>query len=369
MKLDVTDPTNPVFLGDSDFSYPDPLRLEYGQTMEPEGNAHEAEFTAGNTWILAADEDFDPYPVVGRVTGGTFNGARFQAGQGSGTPQIPTDVAVLSGPLVFVGNACGSVSAALSADHIALVERGVCTFQTKLDNVESAGYQAGIVFNSNNPLASNPCEGLVRMLADGDIPFLFVSRSNGYKMLDVTGYDPDDCFGSSNPPVPAPGLTGTDVNVEASVFDGWGYVHLLDGDTLGELDVYGIPEGQLPAYAADHGDLSVHEVGTDPTNDNRAYLSYYNGGFRVIEVVETESGCAPEGAPCIREVGRYIHEAGDTDGDGDVPELPDGTPIEGNNFWGVQTWDDPDTPGEETYVLASDRDSGLWIFRRTGSAP
>lgn len=33
---------------------------------------------------------------------------------------------------------------------------------------------------------------------------------------------------------------------------------------------------------------------------------------------------------------------------------------EGNNFWGVETF-----IGEDgyTYVLASDRDSGLWIFR------
>lgn len=36
----------------------------------------------------------------------------------------------------------------------------------------------------------------------------------------------------------------------------------------------------------------------------------------------------------------------------------------GNNFWGVQTYR---APGDKTtYVLASDRDSGLWIFRFTG---
>ena len=32
---------------------------------------------------------------------------------------------------------------------------------------------------------------------------------------------------------------------------------------------------------------------------------------------------------------------------------------EGNNFWGVQTF----VRDGETIILASDRDSGLWIFR------
>ena len=39
----------------------------------------------------------------------------------------------------------------------------------------------------------------------------------------------------------------------------------------------------------------------------------------------------------------------------------------GNNFWRVETIDnpadDPDVQGDETLILASDRDSGLWIFR------
>ena len=33
---------------------------------------------------------------------------------------------------------------------------------------------------------------------------------------------------------------------------------------------------------------------------------------------------------------------------------------EGNDFWGVQTFVGEDG---QTYILASDRDSGLWIFR------
>ena len=34
----------------------------------------------------------------------------------------------------------------------------------------------------------------------------------------------------------------------------------------------------------------------------------------------------------------------------------------GNNFWGVETF----VRNGQTIILGSDRDSGLWVFRRTG---
>jgi hypothetical protein len=55
--------------------------------------------------------------------------------------------------------------------------------------------------------------------------------------------------------------------------------------------------------------------------------------LRAIQIVDGE----------LVEVGGYID--------------PDG----GNNFWGVEVWTHPET-GEE-YILASDRDSGLYIFQ------
>ena len=50
------------------------------------------------------------------------------------------------------------------------------------------------------------------------------------------------------------------------------------------------------------------------------------------------------------EVGKYIHN----------PAPGEAT---GNNFWGVQVFQNA---GQE-YVAASDRDSGLWIFKYTGT--
>lgn len=72
-------------------------------------------------------------------------------------------------------------------------------------------------------------------------------------------------------------------------------------------------------------------------SENLGYLSWYDAGIRVIRF-------GPGG---IEEVGHYIH------GDG-------------NDFWGVEAHRLPDDPSETTYILGSDRDSGLWIFRYTG---
>jgi hypothetical protein len=75
-------------------------------------------------------------------------------------------------------------------------------------------------------------------------------------------------------------------------------------------------------------------VATSHTTDNRAYLSYYAGGFRVIEIQDDQ----------IVEGGAFIADGG-------------------NNFWGVQVFSHE---GREL-VAASDRDSGLWIFEYTGT--
>ncbi|MDP1846911.1 MAG: hypothetical protein Q8K79_03880, partial [Solirubrobacteraceae bacterium] len=85
------------------------------------------------------------------------------------------------------------------------------------------------------------------------------------------------------------------------------------------------------------GDLSVHEVATDPDED-LAYISYYSGGLRVLKYRDAA------GNPDLEEVGAHIDAAG-------------------NNFWGVEVHKHPNG---QKYVLASDRDSGVWLFQYTG---
>jgi hypothetical protein len=333
VTLNVDDPANPVYIGDTDFTNPDPELLEStGASLPPEGNGHEAEFSKDNDFLVVADEDFGPFAPFISIDGGPQK--PFSAGTATGPSLGEGDT--LAGPTRFVGQACGAIPAPGGADVIAVIERGTCTFQVKFDNVTAAGYVAGIVFNSNNPAASPNCEGLVGMLATVTIPSFFVARSAGFEVLGVAGYDPTDCLTvpDPNPPLPAVGTAGLPISITVD-FDGWGYVHLYENESgkMTELDTYAIPEAHDVTKASGFGDLSVHEVAMSHELNDLAYFSYYSGGFRVARIVDDE----------LVEVGHFIDEGG-------------------NNFWGVQVWEHE---GKE-YVLASDRDFGVYIFEYTG---
>lgn len=652
--IDVTDPAAPTYLRDVDFPAVEPLAEEFGLEIDlvPEGNAHQADFNFDASLFMSADEDFNPFRLPATIASGPYAGAEFTAKQ-AGDTLVLTDQTPLSGPVDYVGRACSVsepgelvVAPPSSEDAIALVERGICTFQEKLDTVAAAGYSALIVFNSLNP----DCLELVNPAAESeDVPFLFVDRATGLRLLGLEGVDPETActttvpgsqevrrlsgedriataiaiaeqFGGADtvliarsdeyadalvggplaaalfapilltgsdtldPRVgeaitalgatsatllggtealsaqveadvaaldievarvgaanrfgtaadvaaalaalateelpaattafvveggnadplrgwpdalavsPLAGLTaqpilltmsdelpeataaalegftgativggaaavdegvesdlavivgtvdrlagdsrfstsaavaaagleaglgtgqvflasggafpdalaagplaalfgatlllvpGDDLaaapavsdflaaNAEATatvtvlggtdavseqvagqvdalypgeydlgevditpVFDGWGYMHLYDAQTMQDLDQFAIPEAADPAFATGYGDLSVHEVETHPSI-NRAYVSYYGGGFRVLDF-SAEAG--------LTEVGAFVAE-------------------EGSNFWGVQVIQESITGDEEPLVLASDRDFGLYVFRYTG---
>ena len=114
------------------------------------------------------------------------------------------------------------------------------------------------------------------------------------------------------PPDDAPAIGAISVKrVRAtSIFDGWGYLSLFrrERGKVERVDSYAIPEALDPDFAFGFGDLSIHEIATDP-GQNIAYSSYYAGGMRVFGF----------GASGIEELGHYIDP-------------------EGNNFWGVETF-------------------------------
>jgi len=328
--LDVTDPQpgHVSTVAQSDFAALDEERLARGQQISPEGNAHESEFSPDFRFLLAADEDFNPFRVIATITSGPAQGRTFTAASASATPPIDAQTRITGTP-TFVGTACGPLPA---GSGVALVERGICTFQTKLDTIKAAGYTAGIVFNA----LREDCQGLVSMLAAGDIPFVFTDRLAGLRLLQVAGVDETTACTTATP---APGTAAASTTIEA-VFDGWGYMRLFGTDvprrvgatgSIQQIDTFAIPESQDVRYATGFGDLSVHEVAMDPDEDSRlAYVSHYAGGFRVVRY----------GRSGIKEVGAFIDEGG-------------------NNFWGVEVHK---MHGKQ-YVLASDRDYGLYIFR------
>ena len=319
--LDITDPTNPIFLGDSVYLDPDPL-----SGKPPEGNSHVAVPNADGDLVIMGDEDFAPFRVIPEITSGPFDGETFNASQGSNVPQVDESNPLI-GPTRFVGLACGSAPSPGGAGEIAVIERGACAFTTKAQTVSAAGYVGGIVFNSET--GNPPCEAVVSMLAVGDIPFLFVARSSGFKILGITGYDPGNCPGGPNPSLPAADTAGEDVSITAQ-FDGWGYMRVLDvSDPASIVELGQFATENVLADPPPPGDHTMHNVIVDGT---RAYISWYADGMRVVDFTDPA-------APC--EVAHFVD------------------PIDGSNFWGVFLHDHPNG---NTYILGSDRDSGLWIF-------
>ena len=328
VTLDVSNPAAPVPLSDTDFAATDPARVPYGESITPEGNAHEAEFTRDNEFFFATDEDFNPYRVVATFLAGEAAGKTFTAIQGSDTPPINQDNP-LAGATRFLGLGCDAVAPA-GGEVIAVVERGVCDFQVKLDNIIAAGYSGLLVFNRTGV---DGCETLISMLAASETtPAAFVSRQDGFRLL---GVEPpadyvcnEDGSGTATPPGPS-----VPVDISA-VFDGWGYTHMYrtdfsEGAKMQEVDFYAPAEGQLEEFAENFGDMSVHEVATDP-DSNLVYVSHYALGMRVLRY--DDNG--------LEEVGAFVEEGG-------------------SNYWGVEVHRLNNTE----YILGSDRDRGLRIFR------
>jgi len=350
--LDVTNPASPAFLGDSDYPAVDPeLFAQTGASLTPEGNGHEAEFSLDNRFVLATDEDFGPFRLLVTTVDGSFRGA-------AGTQTSAAQAEAVSGTTVFVGRACNVDAAvppapSVGTSQIAVVERGLCTFQEKALNVIAAGgWEAMLIFNREG---ADGCTGVFSPFLSASIPTIFVGRDTGFAMFNLS-YDDAACRDANFQRAPISiGTLGDPVQSVSSLFDGWGYVHLFglslgsSSATLTDLDTFAIPEAMDEAFAEGFGPLSVHEVATDKTNSMRAYLSYYSGGIRALRIDCTGAAGAP---PCtLVETGGFIDP--DTDGAGPDPG--------GNEFWGIETF----VRGGNTYVSGSDMDSGIVILRRT----
>ena len=379
--LDVTDPANPVFIEDTEFAAIDPELADPANTnvpaesreLTPEGNAHQAEFTFDNRFFIGTDEDFSPYRAV--VT--TDDGGEYPAGEFGWTvpitlnPEIEGD---LNGPTVFGGYGCtpDGIPAAdtLTLDPgeeaILVLQRGpvgdpsqsgeACFFSNKVETAQILGYDAVVIANHHSGALGGEGPDTYFCGGQGHIFEITISAlCIGHDAMHELFDDPNAADNYTYPEsVPAIGTVGDTISVETR-FDGWGYVHLFDAATLEDLDTFAIPEAMDPAFASGFGDLSVHEVATDPTDPSLAYLSYYSGGLRAIQI-QCPAGTPydPDNPPAdtstceLVEVGGYLDP-------------------EGNDFWGVEVIpnpaDDPTVEGDEVLILASDRDYGLFIFR------
>ncbi len=356
ITLDVTDPANPLFLDDSTYVDPEPI------VGEPyEGNAHAAVFGGGGDYIFGGDEDFSPDKFAV-----TYDSVDYEAGVALFGP----DPATLVGNVVWTGGeGCtpGEIPSATEAGQVALIQRGTCFFQDKADSAQTQGYAGYIVAND-----AARGDALINMsprdAAPVSIPGVFVGFSTGEAMKAT------------------PGKTVT----ASSIFDGWGYLHIINntggdvtvpvggaasGNTatipqMGELGYYA-PEqtvqecgtdadGNDVCWGTDFGDLTMHNIEADPLTQDltptfdqgpRMFVSWYSLGMRALEYrpghFHDNSNDEGSYSQNVHEVGRWID--------------PDG----GSNFWGVHV-DQLVIDSEETQViLASDRNNGLYIFTFT----
>ncbi|WP_432696761.1 PA domain-containing protein [Marinobacterium sp. YM272] len=343
VTLDVTDPANPLFLGDT--TYPDPEPI-VGQPYE--GNAHAAVFGGGGDYIFGGDEDFSASSF-----GVLFGGASYGAAPALFGPPS-TD---LSGEVYWTGGEGCTAAEVLpppvgAINPIALIQRGSCFFQDKAQSAYAQGYAGYIVANDEAR-----GDALINMSPGDegpypDIPGVFVGYSTGEIMKGAQG----------------------DLVSASDIFDGWGYLHIINNtvDTLtvpergfmnpevmdvpylGELGYYAPAEAvEAPASDADSvGDLTMHNIEADPLTQHlipsynqgpRMFISWYSLGMRAVEYRpgHFHNNANGEGSYSqnVHEVGRFIAD-------------------DGSNFWGVHV----DTLGDTQIILASDRNTGLWIF-------
>ncbi len=299
--LDVTDPANPVFLGDSSYGVPDPLSGEF-----PAGDGHVAVPNADGTRVLFGDEDFSP----GRITSFTFEGTEYPAGVALFAPHtFSLPGGTFGGPVHWTGGegcTTADFDRAANPGEVALVQRGTCFFSEKGAAAEALGYAGFIVANdaARGDTVIDMSAGTADVVT---IPGYFVGYSTGETMKANEG---GSLFVSA-------------------VFDGYGYLRLMDvSDPANIVEVDQFATEGVFANPPLPGDRTMHNVVVD--DGTLAYISWYAEGMRVVDF----SGDS------LTEVAHFVAPGG-------------------SNFWGVYLHDHPDG---NSYVLGSDRNTGLWIF-------
>ncbi len=359
VTYDLTDPLVPKYIGDTSFDNPDPLFPGMPAPGLPEGNAHYADFSFDNQFILAADEDFTTH------RSGSFDveGVPYEAsGIGGGAAAAVLPDRMMNGPTVYGGYAC---DASLAAKPVPL--RSNYNFALESGEEAILVVQRGPTSDPNNPEAACfPGEKAKNAWDAGWRNVLFINRHLGSADADeafcgsgdfragkipvsicTTHEAAHDLFNKQPPAYQLPyddeadlvpvGTQGGKVRA-TSAFDGWGYAHLFRNEAGKQtrIDSYAVEESLDERYSSGFGDLSIHEHAPDP-GAHVSYIAYYSAGARAITF--GDSG--------IEETGAYIDDGG-------------------NNFWGVEHFNGPDGA---PLLAFSDRDYGLYILRYTGPRP
>jgi len=314
--LDVSDPTNPAFLGDSTYPNPDLSGLP------PEGNGHVAVPSADGSLVIFGDEDqTKAASFINMTIDGTTD--THLVGQANFGPEPSADFFPTPRNVVAVAAnfGCNLVDFPGGSGDVVLIERGVCEFSTKALHAQDAGYEAYIVFND-----AARGDGLITMGPGVDapsvtIPGVFVGNTLGNQIKDD--------------------IPNATVNSAFRVVDGEGFMRVFDVTVPANMVQIGTyaTERTLPPFNLDaSGTRDAHNVVVD---GDLAYWAWYFEGIRVVDFSDCDVGDGFGGCTPV-EIAHF-----------DGGENPD------DIYWGVYVHT---LPSGQKVVLASARDSGLWIF-------
>jgi hypothetical protein len=332
--LDLTDPANPVFLGDSDYDTEGPE----GDAVGEEGNSHVAVPAPAEDgrYVLMGDEDFSPYRALATYSREGADPVEVDAAEGAFTKQLSSyETSLLPAEVVDAQGLLCDQNGIDFTGKIALIERGECTFQLKADNAAAQGAIGFLVYNSE-------AGGDALVLMGGtssDIFGFFLRRSDGLALKEAVAVGP------------------TSFNVE-NLFDGWGYLRVIDTrpeDAGGPVKFPEVTSFATPRTFEDPplpGDYTMHNVVMGPAGTewaDTAFISWYSDGMIALDASDpTDLGWTGQWIGCYGQDG--CDPTPDSNGHGQAAAT---------NFWGVY----PTVIDGEVYVLGSDRNNGLVILR------
>ena len=318
--LDINDPADPQFVS---------------QAIDPsagdgEVNSHQAWPTADGSVVVETEEDFDAFELDFEITSGPNAGGYDSAEGGFTTPIFTLPDREMSGPTVYLGLACdgSSIPPAPSSNHIAVIQRGECRFDTKAQNAIDAGYAGMVVFNSE----ANGDEVIIMGGESRDIPGVFVGHPTGLAIFGVTSAA-DLVVGASGAPVEAVAEPGRWGNVRI-----WDYADEANPVLASEFDT--VCSANPGDDSCDpRGTYSVHNVVVD---GDKVYVSWYSDGVLVLDISDPYN---------LVEVGRYSETGSDFEQQNSGIQ----------DVWGI--YKESGSP----WIYASDRNGGLYVLKELGS--
>ncbi|MDH3672378.1 MAG: hypothetical protein OES46_14655 [Gammaproteobacteria bacterium] len=326
--LDISDVTNPQFVS---------LALDT-TASDGEVNSHAVWPSEDGTIVVETEEDFAPFETVFMIDTGPAAG-QFPATEGAiTTPIVSLPGQAMTGPTTYVGFACdpgfpGFDDPVPVGSGIALIQRGACTFTSKINNAIAAGYSGVVMMN-------DAARGDALVVMGGtavDAPGVFVGHSTGLAIAGVATAA-DLVIGAS----------GEDITASA-VPNGWGDIRIWDYSDPANPVLASIVNTVCSANPTDAscdpaGTYSVHNVVVETTgNKTKAYISWYWDGMLIFDITDPYNPV---------EVARFFDNS---------PEFLASNGGNPHDFWGV--YKQKNLP----WIYGSDRNGGLYVFKEQGA--